>query len=67
MVQEGREEARPSRSRERLAQHFSEGPVRLESRIHQGQTLLTLVDVPLARFERLLEEVPPVGPAFSVV
>jgi hypothetical protein len=61
------EAARLQRLRERLDQHFSEGPVRLESRIHQGQTLLTLVDVPLARFERLLEELPPVGPALAAV
>jgi hypothetical protein len=60
------EAARLQRLRETLA-HFSEGPVRLESRLHQGQTLLTLVDVPLAGLERLLDQMPLARPSLEVV
>jgi hypothetical protein len=49
------EAARLQVLRESLAQRFAQGGVRLESRLQQGETLLSLRDVPLSQLERFIE------------
>ncbi len=41
--------------RDSLLQHFPESTVRLEARVHQGQTFLSLQGVPMAALERFVE------------
>ncbi|HSP79411.1 MAG TPA: hypothetical protein VLQ93_12825, partial [Myxococcaceae bacterium] len=41
--------------RDSLSQHLPESTVRLEARVHQGQTFLSLQGVPMAALERFIE------------